>query len=231
MKELKLIMTDIICNDLLLTTIQGKVCHLPARNSSLNPPLICSVDGNIGSGKSTVLGELKQKGYFVFEEDLTNWGSLLENFYANPKRWSCSLQIKILHSMRAQYEKMCSFDIKITKQPFVFVERSPLSSMLFVNNSINNGFLNFDEIELIQQVYRDIFWCPDISFYLNTSVDECFKRKNKRDRKCETNVSKQYLENLHNGYIDLYSQKLNAYIINGQATTCEIANEILQCLK
>jgi deoxyadenosine/deoxycytidine kinase len=60
---------------------------------------VTSIDGNIGSGKSTVLEELKQRGYFVFEEDLNNWGTLLEKFYANPKRWMCSLQIKILHDI------------------------------------------------------------------------------------------------------------------------------------
>lgn len=203
--------------------------HLSARTPSSRPPLICCVDGNIGCGKSTVLSFLKDLGFLVFEEDLDNWGTLLDKFYTDPKRWMCTLQVKILHSMRKQYENMSQ--ISATQHPVVFIERSPLSSMLFVLNGVQNKYLDFEETQLICQVYRDIFWKPDISFYIDTDVDECFKRKVQRNRECEANVDKAYLQTLHNGYFRMYSNNTNTCIIEGRQTPEHIAKDILQALK
>jgi len=203
--------------------------HLSARTPSSRPPLICCVDGNIGCGKSTVLSFLKSLGYLVFEEELDNWGTLLSKFYTDPKRWMCTLQVKILHSMRKQYENMNQ--ISASQHPVVFIERSPLSSMLFVLEGIKNTYLDFEETQLICQVYHDIFWKPDISFYIDTDVNECFRRKIHRNRKCEANVSKSYLQKLHDGYVQMYSNNIHAFIIEGRQETKQVANDILEVLR
>jgi deoxyadenosine/deoxycytidine kinase len=213
----------------LIHDIQKKVFHLPARNSSLNPPKICCIDGNIGAGKSTVLNELKSRGYLVFEEDLDNWGTLLEKCYSDPKRWMCSLQIKILHSMRNQFEIISEHDNLYHK--FIFIERSPLSSMIFVENGFLNGNLDSEELDLICQVYKNLFWNPDISLYIETSVEECFKRKIKRNRKCESGVSKNYLQYLHEKYVELYKKSDKCFIIDGQSKTSKIVDDIILFLK
>ena len=41
---------------------------------------ILCIDGNIGAGKSSILVELKDMGYYVFPEDMKGWGSFLDNF-------------------------------------------------------------------------------------------------------------------------------------------------------
>jgi deoxyadenosine/deoxycytidine kinase len=189
----------------LIRKVQQKVFHLPARNSSLNPPKICCIDGNIAAGKSTLLHELKSRGYLVFEEELENWGKLLEKCYSDPKRWMCSLQIKILNSMRNQFEIISEHNNLLHE--FIFIERSPLSSMIFVEKGFENGNL-----------------------YIETPVEECFKRKNKRARKCESQVSKNDLQYLHDKYVELYKKSDECFIIDGKSKTSKIADNIIFCL-
>jgi len=192
------------------------------------PPQICCIDGNIGAGKSTILNKLKDKGYLVFEEDLSNWGTLLECFYQDPKRWMCSLQIKILASMRSQYDRMQAH----RGSAYVFIERSPISTMIFVENGVNNQFLTKDEETLIYDIYARLFWKPDLSFYINTDVDTCFNRMRLRNRKCEQNVDKNYLNFLHKGYIKKYKSEVcdNSYIINGIPSADKIVEQIIYTL-
>lgn len=193
-------------------------------------PQICCIDGNIGAGKSTILNKLKAKGYLVFEEDLNNWGSLLDCFYENPKRWMCSLQIKILCSMRSHYNNI---RLHNKSEAFVFIERSPISSMIFVKNGVKQGFLTEDEETLINDNYKHLAWKPDIRFYINTDVDTCFERMRSRNRKCEKNVNKDYLQFLHDEYIKTYNghdMPLNSHIIDGLPPVDNVVDLILEKL-
>jgi deoxyadenosine/deoxycytidine kinase len=193
-------------------------------------PKICCIDGNIGAGKSTILNHLKENGYVIFEEDLSNWGSLLSLFYEDPKRWMCTFQIKILISMNNQYERMRTYK----GAQYVFVERSPISSMIFVENGVNSGFLTKEEENLIKDIYSKLRWKPDINFYINTNVDTCYSRMRSRDRECEKDVNKEYLEFLHESYIKTYnSEDIRdcSYIINGIPPVVNVVNKILETLE
>ena len=103
--------------------------------------IIC-IDGNIGAGKSTILNEIKKK-YPVYVEDIAGWG-LLDEFYRDPQRWSFTLQTSILLSMRKQYEEMMSLP-----GPIVFVERTPASSLVFVESSKKNNYLTEKEYKIL----------------------------------------------------------------------------------
>lgn len=180
------------------------------------------IDGNIGAGKTTILNELKSKGFCVFEEDLSQWGELLRRFYLDPKRWMCTLQTAILHSMNQQYTKLIdiekSFGIEKNRdadpgpETIVFIERSPQSSMIFVKNGVKQGFLDNEEANVIKNIYNVLHWTPDKVFYLNTDLDVCYERMKKRGRECEKNVSKEYLQFIQTEYSNLYN-KHNAIIL------------------
>lgn len=202
---------------------------------------ICCIDGNIGAGKTTILNELKSRGYCVFEEELSDWGELLNRFYSDQKRWMCTLQIAILHSMSKQYtnlierrvdavgschvERGCDFD------PIVFVERSPQSSMIFVKNGVNQGFLDCEEANVIKNIYEVLCWKPDKVFYLDTDVDVCFERMKSRGRECEKNVTKDYLTFIQTEYLNLYNKE-NAIIVqnNKDVDAKKLADQILHSI-
>lgn len=166
-------------------------------------PLIYCIDGNIGVGKSSVLSELENRGYLVFKEDLGVWEKFLAKSYKDPQRWTCSLQIQVLLSMKSLYDKISM--LCPSQYPFVFVERSPFTAMLFVDSGIENKYLDLDEINLLHQVFNTTKWFPDFTFLLYASVDTCFLRKNERNRSYETTITKEYLQQLDNKYCQLFS--------------------------
>lgn len=201
---------------------------------------IYCIDGNIGAGKTTILNELKLKGFCVFEEDLSQWGELLRRFYLEPKRWMCTLQTAILHSMNQQYTKLIDIETSIEKsfeieknraaEAIVFIERSPQSSMIFVKNGVKQGFLDNEEANVIKNIYDVLHWKPDKVFYLNTDLDVCFERMKKRGRECEKNVTKEYLQFIQIEYSNLYN-KHNAIILENndiQILIDQILKEIEQ---
>lgn len=193
-----------------------------------NTPKIFCIDGNIGSGKSTILDELKNRGYKVFKENLEEWMPVLNLFYEDPKRWMFTLQVKITVSMKQQYDEMCAY----VSEPFIFVERSPLSSLLFVKNGVRNGYLTLEEINTFASIFNQNFWNPDRVFYVYTPVDVCFQRKQKRDRQCEKDIETTYLQQLNDEYNIMYNPKFSSGIqvqrVNGARNVKTITEEILK---
>ena len=60
--------------------------------------MIISIDGNIGSGKSTQLKNLKEE-YIVIHEDVETWKSegWLEAYYQNPKYHAFGFQMRVMY--------------------------------------------------------------------------------------------------------------------------------------
>jgi len=188
-------------------------------------PLICCVDGNIGAGKSTALNELKRRGYVVFEEDVTDWLPLLTLFYGDQKRWSFTLQMKVLYSLCDQYSR-----IKKIQSPIVFVERGPRACEMFTRNSKDFEFINEHEYNLFQTYYELMNpWKPDVTFMLTTNIDECLDRISLRARMGETTIDRLYLENLEKIYSDILNEK-TTIAINGHQSSVDIVDDILSKL-
>lgn len=187
-------------------------------------PLIYCIDGNIGAGKSTILRELENRGYFVFQEDLSDWGELLNRYYQDKNRWMCTLQLSILHSMHQQYQA-----IKNLQHPVVFIERSPDASMIFVENGIKEGFMDDEETRVVKNLHKVLKWTPNISFYIDTPVDTCYERVKQRQRECEESITLEYLSMIHNGYVTCYEAKnRNSIKINGNDSVDNIVTQILK---
>lgn len=221
----------------LFTETQKEIFECIDNKPDKKPKIFC-IDGNIGSGKSTILDELNRRGYIVFKEKVEEWLPYLTLFYKDPKRWMFTLQVKILTSMKAQHKEIC----KHVSQPYVFVERSPLSALLFIKNGIRNGYLTFEEIKLLNEIFSQNFWVPDKVFYVNTPVDVCFSRKCTRARTCEKSIETKYLQQLNTEYTNMYisdnknftyvqtvdGYRFGADIIDGTKDVCTITKYILE---
>jgi deoxyadenosine/deoxycytidine kinase len=158
-------------------------------------PIICCLDGNIGAGKSSVLDELRRRGYNVFKEDVESWEWCLSNYYEDQKRWAFTLQMLILNSMIKQFDNM-----KNSSSLIVFVERSPISNIIFSNVALSNGMMTDDEYRLLKGMIDRFGWIPDLTLMLNISTEECYKRIRRRNRLYERNISMYYLLDLEKAY-------------------------------
>jgi deoxyadenosine/deoxycytidine kinase len=202
---------------------QKRLKEVLASGKKMNTRII-SIDGNIGAGKSTILNELEGRGYTVFKEEVNEggWLHFLNKFYEKPPRWSLTLQLAILENMVSQHEKMVR--MKGTKDGVVFIERSPVSSMVFTRNSLNLNHLTREEFDLFNRFHARIAWTPDTTIFVQVEVEECFRRMNARGRDCEAGVEIGYLWRLN----ELYKNLTGMVGVDGGKGVVEIADEIIE---
>lgn len=148
------------------------------------------VEGNIGSGKSTVLEAAARlrPGLATFPEPLGAWGDLLRMYYEDPAQWSLALQLKALLAFGEPAR---------CEAPCCLVERSPLScrhvfaQMLFNDNKLSQG-----EWELFKRYCDALAWAPDLIVYVHTPYEVCYERMRERGRAAEASVDLQYIKRL-----------------------------------
>ncbi len=160
--------------------------------------LILSVDGNIGSGKSTLVTELEsQFPHVVFlQEPVEIWQkiNLLDLFYQNKKRWAYTFQnfayITRLRVLKEAIENNPPDTIFITERS-ILTDRHVFAELLKRENYMN---------EMEWKCYLEWFKFLEIPIqgiiYVNTTVSNCCKRINKRGRIEESKIPTRYLEQL-----------------------------------
>lgn len=189
-------------------------------------PLIVSIDGNIGSGKTTLLEELQRRGYHVFTENVDHWAQLLKRFYEDPKRWCFTFQTMILNDSYHQYQSICKL-----KASVVFIERSPVSALAFVQNSVESGHINSMELQLYKNLHTLLGWTPDVTIALDASPALCMGRVRKRDRSGEQSVTLEYLTRLHRQYQKVLKHVFRVHRIDARVTTPNAADMVQLIIK
>lgn len=154
-----------------------------------------SVDGNIGSGKSTCLQALEASfpGVRCFPEPVDEWNELLALQYESPEEWAFPFALKVLLSFR---EPM--------RHDTCIVERSPLASRhVFSQLMYNEGILNCQEWELFKEYHDVLAWKPDVILFIDTPAEVCLERIAERGRECERSVDLQYLKRVDFQYTNM----------------------------
>ena len=187
---------------------------------------IVSLDGNTGSGKSTVLSELEAMGYLVFPEDLDKWGSMLNMFYSDPKRWTFTFQMTVINS-HCHRREVINTSCRNYENEFVFIERCPQACRVFSTTCREMGFKNDEEHSLYEELMNRLAWDPEYKYYIETDVNVCMDRITKRGRECESGIDCSYLETVASKYgnIDFDMR------FNGLDDPHRIACDILASLK
>jgi len=189
-----------------------------------------SIEGNIATGKSTVLDRLKDLGYTVRPEPVTEWDTLLHLYYTDPARWSLCFNLKVLHSFHAvptEGEHPLPNSIKP-----LFVERSPGACRhVFGQLSYNDQHITPAAWEVFKEFSQLLWWEPDVYIYIDTPPDVCHTRMESRGRTCEQSVSLEYLRRIEFQYTNfLKFQDKPVHTIDGTLDTDAQVDAILRIL-
>ena len=181
---------------------------------------IISIDGNIGSGKSTLMERLRK--YFsnntniVFlKEPVDEWETItdenditvLEKFYENPTKYGFSFQIMAYISRLDVMRKAIKQNpnaIFISERS-LFTDKFVFAKMLFDSGNIE--LINYKIYLKWFDTFADDFPVSKI-IYVNTEPEICHRRILKRSRTGESNIPLDYLQNCHkyhNNMIDISS--------------------------
>ncbi|ABT16591.1 hypothetical protein ATCV1_Z457L [Acanthocystis turfacea chlorella virus 1] len=152
--------------------------------------VVISIEGLMGTGKSTVLAALKERGFKVVTEPVEKW-TFLQKFYDDPRKYSLALQIQILLTFAEQ---------EFPEDEVVFVERSPaVSRYVFANMLRSEGLMTDEAKNVYSQLYTKLeLWKPDGYIFLDAPVDTCLKRQESRGD--SYNITRQYMTNLEKYY-------------------------------
>ena len=163
------------------------------------------VDGNVGAGKSTFLKMINDHLQVqVVLEPHEKWQrvvgeeNLLEKFYNDMGRWAYTFQTY------AFVTRVMEQQMHAKRNPYAVqvLERSVFSDRYcFAKNLYELGFMNALEWKLYQEWFAwlvDNYVAKPTGFiYLRTNPTVCHERLKKRNRQEETEVSLQYLQQLH----------------------------------
>tara|TARA_B100001250_G_scaffold2806_1_gene2391 strand:+ start:4923 stop:5585 length:663 start_codon:yes stop_codon:yes gene_type:complete len=204
--------------------------------------MIFSIEGNVGSGKSTLVNYLKQhfddksingKNVVFLQEPVSRWENIKEPssgkniiqlFYENQHKYSFSFQmlayISRLNEITSALENT---DNIIICERSVFTDCNVFAKMLYdtgkiqdVEYQIYNMWFDYFENKLAKHHF----------IYIRTSPEICKGRVVKRNRKGEENITLDYLKSCdyyHNIWLDNY-QKNKLLTIDGTSTELSLVN-------
>lgn len=151
--------------------------------------------GNIGAGKSTLVGLLSEKlGYTPYYEPVAE-NPYLADFYADMKRWAFHSQVFFLTN-RARSHRECAGGCGGVVQDRSLYE----DAEVFARNLHEQGAMSDTEWRTYEELYRTLAAVlppPDLVVYIRASVDTLKSRIARRGRDFEATIPDTYLDGLN----------------------------------
>ncbi len=181
-------------------------------------PIIISIDGNIGSGKSTIVQKLKdelkhEKSIIFLEEPVNEWikikdenKNIIEKFYEDPNKYSFPFQMMALISrfkiINDTINKTSENSVIITERS-LFTDKHIFAKMLYDSNKINTF-----EYQIYNKWFDEfITKLPEHKFiYLHTTPNTCINRIKTRGRDGEDKIDIDYLNKCNDYHDNMFSQ-------------------------
>ncbi len=177
-----------------------------------------AIAGNIGSGKTTLAGQLaKHFGWTPHYEEVDN-NPYLDSFYEDMQRWSFNIQIFFLNSRFRQVLDIRNSGKNIVQDRTIYED-----AMIFAPNLHAMGLMDtrdFENYKSLFELMASLIAPPDLLIYIRSSVSTLFKHIAIRNRDYEQSIRLDYLTNLN----ERYDEWINNYkegkllIIDGDNT-------------
>lgn len=156
------------------------------------------IAGNIGAGKSTLVGLLStQLGFEPFYEPV-NDNPYLADFYQDMPAWAFHSQIYFLTRRLRIHNQLMAMQGSVIQDRSVYEDAEVFAQNLFLQGAISAR--DFATYQDLYKVLVDFLPPPDLVVYLKASVETLQKRIALRGRDYERTISSEYLSQLNNLY-------------------------------
>ena len=156
------------------------------------------IAGNIGAGKSSLVGLLSaQLGFEPFYEPV-NDNPYLADFYQDMPAWAFHSQIYFLTRRLRIHNQLLAVQGSVIQDRSVYEDAEVFAHNLFLQGAIRQR--DYDTYQDLYKVLVDFLPPPDLVVYLKASVGTLQKRIALRGRDYERTISSEYLSQLNNLY-------------------------------
>ncbi|MEC4003156.1 2-amino-4-hydroxy-6-hydroxymethyldihydropteridine diphosphokinase [Flavobacterium sp. SUN052] len=171
-----------------------------------------AVEGNIGAGKTTLVGKIAEdfNAKTVLERFADN--PFLPKFYKDQNRYAFPLEMSFLADRYQQIsDDLAQFDLF---KDFIVADYHIFKSLIFAKVTLAE-----DEYRLYKTLFDIIYRempKPDLYIYLYQNTERLLQNIKRRGRSYEQEIPAEYLEKINNGYLDyIKTQKdLNVLIVD-----------------
>lgn len=154
-----------------------------------------AVAGNIGVGKSTLVGLLCSRlGWQPFYEPVSE-NPYLEDFYSDMRAWAFHSQIFFLTNRLRAHRQLLDHPTSVIQDRTVYEDAEIFARNLHLQELISHR--DFNAYWDLYQVLTDFLPPPDLVVYLRASVPTLMARIQRRGRDYERQISPQYLEQIN----------------------------------
>lgn len=176
--------------------------------SNQSKPLIVSIEGNIGSGKSTLIDMMdsawggENSKYVFLREPVDVWENIkdknddeniLQKFYKDSDKYAFSFQIMAYMTF---YQQLINAIINNNENTIIICERSMDSSKaIFAKMLYDYGTINNVDYQVLEMFYYQMEHIHlDAIIYLDVDINTCNDRIKSRARIGEHDIQIDYLE-------------------------------------
>ncbi len=154
------------------------------------------ISGNIGVGKTTLSEKISKKFNWELQLEEVKDNPYLDDFYKSMKDWSFHLQIFFLNSRFNQIQKISESNNVVIQDRSIYEDYEVFTKTLY-----DSGILMEREFNNYKRLYNTILKYinePDLLIYLrNLNIDKIISNIDKRSRKFEKSIDKEYLKKLN----------------------------------
>lgn len=154
------------------------------------------ISGNIGVGKTTLSEIISKKFNWELQLEEVKDNPYLDDFYKSMTDWSFHLQIFFLNSRFNQIQKISESNNIVIQDRSIYEDFE-----VFTKTLHDSGVLMDREFNNYKRLYNTILKYieePDLLIYLrNLNIDKIISNIEKRSRKFEKAIDKDYLKKLN----------------------------------
>jgi len=201
---------------------------------TLELPVVVSIEGGIGVGKTTLISKLKGrlaslKGVVFVDEPVDEWmqNGLLQAMYSGALNTS-TFQHMVLMSLAADLGKVVLF-----QQPtLIITERSPVSNYhVFAKENLNG--VELDSYKFVWDRFMGVS-PPGLEshyVYLDADANTLDARMRDRNRSSEDAVSREYMQALEKRHKAWLAEERNAHVVDASGSGEEVLTGVISKLK
>ncbi len=204
--------------------------------------MLISIEGNIGSGKSTVLDYLKtldDYNIIFVDEPVSEWLTIkdkdgmnaLDCFYKDQKENAFCFQVlAYITRLKKLMDKLQNTDIKtiIITERSIETDRNVFAKMLYEEGMLTS--IEWETYNYWFDTFKNISKVDKI-LYIKTSPNKCLERINKRNRSEESTIKLSYLDKCHSYHENWLKDCDNITTIDGHNSIDNIRENVIEFIK